>query len=121
MKRVLPNYPHIEKNSVYGYLFISDRDWNLYELYKDGASPVTLLDMPESEKMSGGNLYRVLNRVEWIMRHRSAGGLIFRYDTEKRHGRIIEIKARKYNIPKSFYQEAAMPHYVKNQLERFKP
>ena len=110
----------MEKNSPYGYLFVSDRDWKLYQLYKDGASPQILLDMPEAEKMSGGNLYRILNRVEWIMRHRPMTGLSHRYDSEKRHGILFEVRAQKNSMQKTFFQEAAIPVYLKDQL-KYKP
>ena len=111
----------MEKNSPYGYLFVSDRDWKLYQLYRDGAAPQILLDMPEVEKMSGGNLYRILNRVDWIMRHRPTHGYAYRYDSEKRHGLLFEVKAHKNTLPKTFFQEASIPVYLKDQLEHYKP
>ena len=78
------NYPHVEKNSRIGYFFVSDRDMRLYNIYRAGTSPVDLLKMPEAEKMSSGNLYRILNRVEWIKRHCVPFISPNRYDTKKK-------------------------------------
>lgn len=121
MKYRNKKYPHIEKNSPVGYFFVSDRDFRLYRLFRDGASPVVLLEMPEAETMSGGNLYRILNRVEWIERHAVPFISPSRYDTEKRHGWLYEVRAARSAIPKNFFQEAAIPHYLKHDLELIKP